>query len=264
MKKHILIIGVLLCINTFLIAKIDKLQLQQLQELNQQPTMIPTAKSLKRATAGFEAIASDLLWLQAIQYTGAHAQSEGFLHLGHYIQTITDVYPHFEYAYEFASFIVPTHDPQLANELAQKGKENLPESFQIPFNQAFIQFYHLGDNEAALKTVTELKKKHPDKKSLTAMQTALLSRLGRHQVALAIWQEKLLTAKNQQEAEFFISRIKRESGYLAIKEAIAKYGKPKQDLQEIINPVPESGSDSLEFVWKEGEVILQLKKTQVY
>ena len=102
----------------------------------------PSLTTLKVGSLGYEHMTSDFMWLQALQYYGAHEQNkpDGFFRLlVPILKTVVGLDPSFEYAYRFGG--VSAVGPQgenvaLANELLAIGAEARPDSWRIPYLRA--------------------------------------------------------------------------------------------------------------------------------
>jgi tetratricopeptide (TPR) repeat protein len=122
--------------------------------------LAPLPAEVHRAlTFGCRTTASDLEWLNAIQYYGNPANAEEkFSRLASIVDLVTDFDPHFEYAYQFAGDAVPYHAPdgeklwyntKQAIALLRKGMTNQPHRWEIPWLLGYNLYTFWGEYQAA-------------------------------------------------------------------------------------------------------------------
>lgn len=80
------------------------------------PEFIPTASSIRLAAGGYENVAADSYWLQAIQYIGSNAVSSVYKeYLYVMLDVITDLNPQFTYPYEIGALLLPSYNDRYEN-----------------------------------------------------------------------------------------------------------------------------------------------------
>jgi len=117
------------------------------------------AEVRRTLTFGFRESAADFAWLDAIQYYGdpAHA-ADRYAELAPLLDVVTDLDPHFDYAYQFAGEAVPTHDAtgeklwhhtREAIALLRKGMANSPRRWEIPWLLSYDLYTYWGEYREA-------------------------------------------------------------------------------------------------------------------
>jgi hypothetical protein len=154
---------------------------------------VPQPQLAKFASLGFDSLAADYYWLQAIQLVGgavADPSKHGYT-IGRLIDVLTQLNPHVDHPYRFAAIWMTASedDVRFANQLMQRGIERHPQDWRNHFYKGFNHFYYLKEYaEAAdeLEAATRLPGSPP-------YLTRLVPRLRAHSegldVAAALLQE---------------------------------------------------------------------------
>lgn len=113
---------------------------------------LPDAGELKTASIGYELLVADVLWLKSIQHMGERTISgEGYDWIYKALDTVTTLDPQFVAPYEVGglTLTIVADKVDLSNKLLQKGVENVPDVWQIPYYLGFNYFYFLKDYKSA-------------------------------------------------------------------------------------------------------------------
>lgn len=140
-----------------LIAGLHVLQLQLDQQRAATPKLqrfmyLPQGEYLRVAVLGYEQVAADLLWIQAIQAMGERKVSE---EAGHWIaqalDVITTLDPRFVRVYEVGGIALTTLVvlAEESNRLLEKGIRHNPEVWQLPFLLGFNYYFDFHDDQKA-------------------------------------------------------------------------------------------------------------------
>lgn len=110
---------------------------------------IPQPQVAKAASLGFDALAADYYWLQAIQLVGgavADPSQHGYT-IGRLIDVVTQLNPHVEHPYRFAAIWMTAteEDVRFANELMERGIALHPDDWRNHFYKGFNHFYYLDE-----------------------------------------------------------------------------------------------------------------------
>jgi hypothetical protein len=118
---------------------------------------LPRPEFVRVASLGFEALAADFYWLQAVQLLGSpdknprdHAQV-----LGRMVDATTRLDPWVDHPYRFAAIWL-TDTPELvreANRLLERGIAYHPREWRNRFYLGFNHFFYLGDTERAAEVL---------------------------------------------------------------------------------------------------------------
>ena len=117
--------------------------------------LVPAPSSVKLMSFGFDRLLADYYWLQLVSYVGdAELQSaDKYSKAEQYIDLVVELDPNFISAYWFASFIIggDLKSPARAAEILEKGINNNPDSWYIPFIAGINQFLFARDQIRAAK-----------------------------------------------------------------------------------------------------------------
>lgn len=117
---------------------------------------LPSSNYVRAMTVGYEIIASDMFWIRAIQaFGGGGTRTQNIDQLEHYFNVITDLDPRHIEVYTFANMILGEeagrHEKALA--MIDKGIENNPHMYKLPYYGAFYAFWTMHDGERAKRYV---------------------------------------------------------------------------------------------------------------
>jgi tetratricopeptide (TPR) repeat protein len=205
----------------------------------------PSGRLLEVASAGYETLAADLLWLKGIQYYGEHRRGDKEYHLAeHIFATITDLDPHFAGAYRFGAFVLAQDagQPVAGAELLKKGMRYNPDLWQMPFDLGFLYFIAMKDNAKAARYF-EIASRHDAAPDIARRFMAFAYRkAGRPEIALSLWTEIYESSSNRlmrETALYSIRNIRLEttadtltSIADAFSEAVGRY---PEDLDELVS-----------------------------
>jgi len=114
---------------------------------------VPSPTVAKVLSFGFDALAADYHWLQAVQIVGGTDRIEAShaRHLGRLVDVVTTLNPNVGHPYRFAAVWL-THDEALVregNRLLERAIEHHPEDWRHFFYLGFNHFFYLGEYEQA-------------------------------------------------------------------------------------------------------------------
>lgn len=113
---------------------------------------LPSSEALRIASLGYDDVAADLLWLRAVTYYGEWRKGEhGIASFRQLADTVTDLDPHFEDAYRFASVVLAEDmgRTDLGIGFLEKGMRAMPYSWWLPFEAGFLEYTVRLDERAA-------------------------------------------------------------------------------------------------------------------
>ena len=184
-------------------------------------TLYLTSSMLKKASLGYNELIADIYWLRALQYFG---DSEGSLSkkdpdlLYNYFNIITDLDPHFINAYRFGgSFLaepIPMGlgDIEKGNMLYDKGRNNNPENFRLPLEQAFLYYLYLNDYKKSAQLFEEASKKPGisdfRRASIKGMAASSNVKGGDRELSKIIWEDIYLNTTNESRKNFALQNLK--------------------------------------------------------
>jgi tetratricopeptide (TPR) repeat protein len=119
---------------------------------------VRSGEALRRLTLDFDALASDVYWIRAIQHYGgtrlSSAGDKSYDLLYPLLDLTTSLDPNFNIAYEFGAFFLSEKPPggpgrsDLAIRLLEKGMKARPDRFQYPYDIGFVH-YRNGNYDVA-------------------------------------------------------------------------------------------------------------------
>lgn len=120
---------------------------------------VQSGPAMRRLALEFEALASDVYWIRAIQHYGGERLAQGrprnYDLLYPLLDLTTSLDPYFSIAYRFGAIFLSEQypggpgRPDLAIALLQKGIGAQPAKWQYYHDIAFVQYWHLRDFRAA-------------------------------------------------------------------------------------------------------------------
>ncbi len=114
-----------------------------------QPLSPPLAKAVSFGSTEFLA---DYYWLTLIQYYGGGTPSGKYRKLAELFNVVTELSPRFQQAYQTGLIILPGEGfPDQAIELGEKGKRNLPDSWEMPYYTGLVYHIYKKDYVSAAK-----------------------------------------------------------------------------------------------------------------
>jgi hypothetical protein len=125
--------------------------------LTKDERFLPRPELVRVASLGFESLAADLYWLQAVQLLGSSEDDprEHAPVLGRMVDAATRLDPWVDHPYRFAAIWL-TETPELvreANQLLERGIAYHPRDWRNHFYLGFNHFFYLGDTERAAEVL---------------------------------------------------------------------------------------------------------------
>lgn len=217
--------------------KIDQLRAgATLQEV----LYIPSAKTVKRMSLGYDGLLADIYWTRAVQYFGGHHHSKSMDYqlLKPLLDITTTLDPHLIPAYEFGSIFLAQKppegagDPAAAAELVKRGIKENPDSWRLWYHLGFIEWQELHDPKAAADAFLEGSRVAGAHPWMKVMAAALAQHAGETSTARYLWtniyqstEDKLIrenavkrlrALNSDEEVDFlqnFIDRYKEQMGH---------------------------------------------------
>jgi tetratricopeptide (TPR) repeat protein len=114
---------------------------------------LPSAPVLKAVNLGLHTATASLVWLKINQGVYTWLDKTGkYERFSHEIQTLTSLDPKWGYPYAFGTLMLPTFGKtDLAIKLGEKGLENVPNDWSIPYYMATVYHTNLKDRLNAAK-----------------------------------------------------------------------------------------------------------------
>ena len=109
---------------------------------------LPSGKSIKAVSIGYDRFMADLIWLRAIQAFGGHWETDqNYEPIFHLFDVITDLDPHFIEAYTFGNLVMGDEggDQRSGLELIDKGMVKNPDNYKLPYWAGYVAYWQLDD-----------------------------------------------------------------------------------------------------------------------
>ena len=203
-----------------------------------------TSSMLDKISLGYTEILADIYWLRALQYFGGNKiedQKPDLLY--RYFDIITDLDPKFVNAYRYGGAFLAEPPPfglgefDLGVQVLDKGRENNPNNFRIPLEEAFLYYIYPKDYAKAAELFEEAGSK-PDisafrKASINGMAAAAHAQGGDRDTSRAIWEIIYETSPSEGRRNFAFRNLLEihtmeieDDLTIALDEYIKRYNKP--------------------------------------
>lgn len=185
----------------------------QLRERVVQELMyFPSGKFMRGAVVEYQHLASDVVWLRAIQYYGYHLMTDQkYEWLGHVFEILTSLDPAFIGAYHFGAITLAwdAHKPHEAIRLLTKGMKANPLDWQLPFDAGFISYMLLDDYEEA-GAFFRISSRLPDAWQLADRWAAVaVAKSGDYETSRQMWVEIYRGTDNRALKELVVRQLRR-------------------------------------------------------
>ena len=188
------------------------------QSINQ--TLYFNSSVLNKMSLGYQELLADIYWIRALQYFGGdNANEDGDSELLYrYFDIMTDLDPKFVNAYRYGGTFLAEPYPLGFGDfgkgvmLLDKGRENNPDSFRIPFEEGFLYYIYDKDYEKA----GELFNEASEKPGLSDFRRALIKGMAatslkegnNRELSKQIWEEIYNTTTNETRKAFALRNLK--------------------------------------------------------
>jgi len=173
------------------------------------PFVPPDRRLVKLATLGFHTLLADVYWLREIQYYAEVSDRKEFPEdLYAMTQFITDLDPRFAIAYYFTGVNLTIEGGSSVEIIAilDKGKQNCPTYYPIPFQLGFYYYFVTRDNQKAADNL-ELAYQLSKVPIYALLATRLRSQAGSPELAIRFLQEMIKRTENEKMIERLNQRI---------------------------------------------------------
>ena len=229
--------GILLltCVG-WLQAGLDKQQdvtLRQIEDLAE----LPKGEYLKPALIGYHHLGADTFWLKLLQVVGKKRNSDDeYEWIYHALDVITTLDPQYAYAYYVGGNILGdlANRPDLGNRLLEKGANENPDVWYIPFLLGYNHYFLLGDPAKGSEYIMKAASL-PDRPAyLPGLATRMAAEAGSPGTALAFLEARLGETEDPQTRESLAKRMKE----VIIERDIQALGKAVELYQTIHRVLP--------------------------
>lgn len=193
---------------------------RQVHQFNQRAYLhtslyLPSGKFVEQMSLGYELLAADMIWAQAVQYYGGYRSFEHDLaYFDGLLDIVTDLDEHFIFPYIFGAVVMAQDMGELDKGVAllKKGMVRNPDNWRLPFEIGFNTFLAGGDRRVAAQYF-ELASRLPGGGDRARRFAAFLySKSGHAETSIRMWEELKESTDEpymRELAERYIAKIKR-------------------------------------------------------
>jgi len=175
---------------------------------------LPSGEFIEQATLGYHNLAADVLWFKMVQYYGGYRMGENDLALfSHLVDVITDLDPQFVFAYVFGALVIAQDLGHFESGAAflEKGMENNPEEWWLPFELGFLQYVYARDYAAAVSSFERAARLPGAGPQAARFAAFAAGKAGHVETSIAMWEELARTSDNEyirELAERYIEELR--------------------------------------------------------
>lgn len=210
-----------------------------------------SSSMLDKISIGYQEILADIYWLRALQYFGGkNIDDQNPEVLYHYFDIITDLDPKFINAYRYGGAFLAEPPPyglgdlELGTKLFDKGRENNPENFRLPLEEAFLYYLYPKDYAKAAELFEEAGSKPKlsgmRKATIEGMAAAAHAQGGDRDTSRKIWEVIYETNPSEGRRNFALRNLIEiqtmdieDNLTLALNEYRKRFNKFPEGVQEI-------------------------------
>ena len=210
---------------------------------------IPSGKTLKILSLGYDSLMADMLYLWSIQFYSSYTILNRYEYLEDIFNTITDLSPKYFDPYFVGSWIMALEfkDTQMAMRLLEKGAKNLPNEWRFDIELGFYAYKSLKDYKLAEHYFRRATQK-PGSPSFVKRRIAhMIYMRDDNETAYNMWLEIYKNARNNME---------KHSAFCHLYQI--KFEKDKKHLERNINEYQKIYGKYPAFL----ELLIQKKITQ--
>ena len=172
---------------------------------------------VKRMALGYSNLLAHLYWMRTVQYHGnlerAERRAVRYKNMYALLDITTTLDPHYLDAYRFGSFFLSeghplgADQPEAALKLLEKGIRYNPLEWRLFFDKGFVYYWHLLDFKSAGEIWLQATDIPEAPDFLTGLVAFSMMRGGEMAVAIALWQDRYLTAAREAERDTAKNRL---------------------------------------------------------
>jgi tetratricopeptide (TPR) repeat protein len=175
---------------------------------------LPSGQFVEQAALGYRNLAADVLWFKMVQYYGGYRMGANDLALfTHLVDVITDLDPQFVYAYVFGALIIAQDLGQFERGIGflEKGIQNNPEDWWLPFELGFLSYVYARDYAKALSNFEKAARIPGAGPQAARFAAFVAAKAGHVETSIAMWEELARTSDNKyirELAERYIAELR--------------------------------------------------------
>jgi len=209
------------------------------ERLMQELAYFPSGRAVRLVTAEYRELASDFIWLTAIDYYGRHQETDRrYEWLGHIFGILTTLDERFIGAYHFGAITLAwdARKPHEAVRLLYSGMKANPLDWRLPFDAGFVNYMLLRDYRTAAR-LFEIASRLPDAWSVVARWAPYVAAKGGDiETARRMWRDVYYSTENRKLRELVIRQLRS----LRLEEALAELQSAVERFREETGRLPRN------------------------
>ncbi len=172
---------------------------------------LPRGEFLKPVMLGYHTLGADILWLKLVQVMGNRRNTaDEYEWMFHALDVLTMLDPRYAYAYYAGGVILGdlANRPDLSNRLLQRGAEENPSEWNIPFLLGYNYYFLLGDPARGAEYLMKAASIPGGPAYLSGLATRMASEGGRPETALIFLDARLRETSDPEMQKFYVNRMK--------------------------------------------------------
>lgn len=160
---------------------------------------------------GYHTLGADILWLKLVQVMGNRRNTaDEYEWMFHALDVLTTLDPRYAYAYYAGGVILGdlANRPDLSNRLLQRGAEENPSEWNIPFLLGYNYYFLLGDPARGAEYLMKAASIPGGPAYLSGLATRMASEGGRPETALIFLDARLRETSDPEMQKFYVNRMK--------------------------------------------------------
>jgi hypothetical protein len=208
---------------------------------------LPRGEYLKPAMLGYHHLGADLLWLRLLQVWGKKKNTDNeYAWIYHALDVITTLDPRYAYAYYVGGVALTNYAnrPDLSNDLLERGHQNNPGEWNLPFLLGYNHYFALGDAAKGAEYIGRAARTPGAPDFLPGLATRMHAEAGNPDVALqfleALWKENPDLVVRE-KLEIRAKEVMIERDLRTLERAIKRYHQEHQAFPKILFDLVSEG-----------------------
>jgi tetratricopeptide (TPR) repeat protein len=204
----------------------------------------PSGRFMRQASIEYEMLASDIVWLRAVQYYGYHLMTDRkYEWLGHVFEILTALDPRFIGAYHFGAITLAwdARKPNEALELLVRGMSQNPTNWRLAFDAGFISYLLMKDYDTAVRYFRVAAELPGAWHIARRWAAAAATKAGSYDAARDMWLEIYQSTENRRIKELVVRQLrslKFNEELARLQDAVDRFreerGAPPDGLEELV------------------------------
>ncbi len=215
----------------------------------QEVLYLPSAKTVKAISLGYDGLMADIYWTRAVQYFGRKhlEESQAYKLLPGLLDITTTLDPKLVVAYQFGAFFLSQKPPQGAGSpddgiaLVKKGIEHNPTHWRLYYDLGFIYWLEKKDAKSAAEAFEAGSKVPGAQPWMRTMAASMAAGANELETARTLWTEILKDTKDRDiraNAEKRLMCVDSDEAVIQIQKFVdqfkTRYGRNPSSMHEVV------------------------------